>query len=137
MAGTVRVAFLQPDAPATRAKLSVVTDAYRERFPRLATLLDDAREDVLAYLDFPADHWRKVWSTNPLECLNKVIKRRTDVVGVFLDEASALRLIGAVLAEQHDEWQSGPRYLWTGSMRRLAGDDGSGCVPVPLPAATG
>ena len=137
MAGTVRVAFLQPDAVATRTQWAVVTDAYRERFPRLATLLDDAREDVLAYLDFPADHWRKVWSTNPLECLNKVIKRRTDVVGVFLDEASALRLIGAVLAEQHDEWQSGPRYLWTGSMRRLAGDDGSGCVPVPLPAATG
>jgi len=99
--------------------------------------MDDAREDVFAYLDFPADHWRKVWSTNPLEQLNKEIKRRTDVVGVFPDEASALRLIGAVLAEQHDELQAGPRYLGTGSMGRLAGDDGSGCVPVPLPTTTG
>lgn len=136
VASTVRVAFLQPDAATTRAQWAVVSDAYRERFPRLATLMDDAREDVLAYLDFPADHWRKIWSTNPLERLNKEIKRRTDVVGVFPDEASALRLIGAILAEQHDEWQAGRRYLGTGSMGRLATDDAIDGVPLPLPATT-
>ena len=136
VAGTVRVAFLQSDAVATRTQWAVVTDAFRERFPRLAALMDDAREDVLAYLDFPADHWRKVWPTNPLGRLDKEIKRRTDVVGVFPDEASALRLIGAILAGQHDEWQPGQRYLGTGSMGLLAEDDGSGCVPVPHPTAT-
>jgi transposase-like protein len=105
VAATIRTVFAQPDAPSARAQWRRVTDGFRERFPRLAELMDDAENDVLAYLAFPSAHWRQIWSNNPLERVNKEVKRRTDVVGIFPNEAAAIRLVGMILAEQHDEWQ--------------------------------
>ncbi len=84
-------------------------------------MLDDAKEDLLAFTGFPHRHWRQIWSTNPLERVNKEIKQRTDVVGVFPNPAALLRLAGAVLVEQHDEWEAADRrYFSAASMAELA-----------------
>lgn len=119
VAATIRTVFAQPDAASAREQWRRVADGFRGRFPRLAALLDEAEADVLAYLAFPTEHWRQVWSNNPLERLNKEIKRRTDVVGIFPNTAAVLRLVGAVLAEQHDEWQVGRRYFSADSLAKL------------------
>ena len=88
--------------------------------PKVAAMLEAAREDVTAFRHFPTAHWRQIWSTNPLERVNKEIKRRTDVVGVFPNPASLLRLAGAVLIEQHDEWDAADRrYFSEHSMKQL------------------
>jgi transposase-like protein len=119
VAATIRTAFSQPTPEAARRQWREVADGFRARWPRLAAVLDEAEPDVLAYLRFPAAHWRQVWSTNPLERLNKEVKRRTDVVGIFPNSAAALRLVGALLAEQHDEWQVGRRYFSAESLAPL------------------
>jgi len=117
VAATVRTIFAQPDPDSTRTQLRLVADMLRERHPAVSDLLLEAEADVTAYAAFPYPHWKKVWSTNPLERLMREIKRRADVVGIFPDDASILRLVGSVLAEQHDEWQvTDRRYLSEESM---------------------
>ena len=93
------------------AQLDRVTSQLHDRFPEVASLLDEAGPDVLAFSSFPLAHWKKLWSNNPQERLNKEIRRRTDVVGIFPNRPAVRRLVGAVLAEQHDEWVVGRRYL--------------------------
>jgi len=105
VAATIRTVFAQPDAVSAREQWRRVADGFRDRFPRLADLMDDAEADLLAYLAFPQAHWRQIWSNNPLERLNKEVKRRSDVVGSFPNDAAVIRLVGMILAEQHDEWQ--------------------------------
>ncbi len=119
VAATVRTVFAQPDAASAREQWRKVADSLRAQFPRAAALLDEAEDDVLAYLAFPREHWRQIWSNNPLERLNKEVKRRTDVVGIFPNRAAAIRLVGAVLAEQHDEWQVCRRYFSAESLAKL------------------
>ena len=101
----------QPDAEAVHAQFDRVVDALTEKLPTVAEHLEEARPDILAFTAFPKEIWRQIWSNNPNERLNREIRRRTDVVGIFPDRTSITRLVGAVLAEQHDEWAEGRRYL--------------------------
>ena len=120
VAAAIRTIFAQPDAEHVRDQLDVVATMLGRQFPAVETLLRDSADELLAFADFPISHWRKVWSTNPLERLNREIKRRTDVVGVFPNPPALLRLAGAVLVEAHDEWQvTDRRYLSEGSMALL------------------
>jgi putative transposase len=117
---TIRTVFAQPDAQSAREQWRRVADGFHSRFPKLAELMDEAEEDVLAYAVFPAEHWQKIWSNNPLERLNKEVKRRTEVVGIFPNEGAVVRLVGAILSEQHElEWQVGKRYFRAGSLVKL------------------
>ncbi len=126
VAATIRTVFAQPDALSAREQWRRVADGFRARFPRLADLMDAAESDVLAYLAFPSAHWRQIWSNNPLERLNKEVKRRSDVVGIFPNEGAVLRLVGAILAEQHDEWQVSRCYFSAESLAAV-----THCEPRP------
>jgi putative transposase len=119
-AAAIRTIFAQPDAAHVREQLGVIATMLGRQLPKVETMLRDAANDVTAFADFPVAHWKKIWSTNPLERVNKEIKRRTDVVGVFPNPAALLRLAGSVLVETHDEWQVAERrYLSEGSMALL------------------
>ena len=120
VAAAIRTIFAQPDDTHVREQLDTIAAMLGRQLPKVETMLRDAADDILAFAAFPVSHWKKVWSTNPLERLNKEIKRRTDVVGVFPNPEALLRLAGAVLAEAHDEWQvADKRYLSEGSMALL------------------
>ena len=116
---TIRTVFAQPDSGSAHEQWRRVSEGFRHRFPRLTELMDEAEEDVLSYAAFPQEHWQKIWSNNPLERVNKEVKRRTNVVGIFPTEGSVIRLVGAVLCEQHDEWQVSKRYFSAGSLAKL------------------
>ena len=119
VAAALRQAFLQPDQGSARQTWRHVADQLRPRWPKLGKLMDESEEDVLAYMAFPAQHRTKLHSTNTLERLNKEVKRRADVVGIFPSEQSIVRLIGAVLLEANDEWQLQHRYMGIEAMAEI------------------
>jgi putative transposase len=122
IAAFARTIFLQPDGPSAERQLGDVAEHLRTRFPKAAEILLAGAADVLAFTTVPREHWSKVWSTNPLERLNRELARRADVVGIFPNRDALVRLAGALLAEQHDEWSTADRrYLPTGSLVRLLG----------------
>jgi hypothetical protein len=120
VAAAIRQVFLQPDHAAATQVWRQVADQLRARWPKLGACMDDAEHDVLAYMAFPEQHRVKLHSTNPLERLNKEVKRRADVVGIFPNEDSIIRLVGAVLLEQNDEYQLQHRYMQIEGMAALA-----------------
>jgi putative transposase len=132
VAAALRQAFLQPDQDAARQAWRQLADQLRPRSPKLAGLMDDSEHDVLAYMSFTVQHRVKLHSTNPLERLNKEVKRRADVVGIFPNEASIIRLIGAVLLEANDEWQLQHRYMQLEAMAELTAPDAD-AEPLRLP----
>jgi transposase-like protein len=122
VATMVRTIFEQPDAKTVRDQHRRIVTQLEERFPDAAALLDEAGPDLLPFTGFPKEHWRQIWSNNPLERLNREIRRRTDVVGIFPDRASIIRLVGAVLAEQNDEWAVARRYMSAESITKALAD---------------
>jgi putative transposase len=115
----VRLIFQQPDKARAQEELRALVDRLQERLPRVSAALLEAEEEILAHMEFPAEHWKQISSTNPLERLNKEINRRTRVVGIFPDEKSLIRLIGSVLAEQNDEWAVCRKYMSRHSLARI------------------
>jgi len=131
VAAAIRTIFAQPDADAVTAQFDRIVATLEPQFPDVAAMLADARHDLVSFSAFPVEHWRKIWSTNPLERLHREIKRRTDVVGVFPNDDAINRLVTAVVVEQHDEWAvTDRRYLSETSMARLRQN-----TPPALPAA--
>ena len=121
-------AFAQEDADSAKVQWRQVADQLRPKVPKLAVLMDEAEHDVLAYMSFPREHRQKLHSTNPIERLHAEVKRRTNVVGIFPNEAAITRLVGAILLEQNDEWAVSRRYMTLESIAPLS--DG---VPITLP----
>ncbi len=134
VATLVRTIFAQPSAEEVQAQLARVIDQLESRFPDVARMLEEAGPDITAFSTLPTEHWRQIWSNNPQERLNREIRRRSDVVGIFPDRPSVIRLVGAVLAEQHDEWQVARRYMSAESLSRaLRADDAAGELTGEVP----
>ncbi len=118
----LKTIFAQDTAEAAREQWNSVADALRKRCPKLVELMDRSREDVLVYMSFPREHWGQIASTNPLERLNGEIKRRSDVVGIFPNDRAVIRLVGALMLEQNDEWAVSRRYMSLESLSQLSDD---------------
>ncbi len=118
VATMIRTIFAQPDAHEVEAQLERVVEQLEAKFPDVANMLEEAGPDITAFSTFPTCHWRQIWSNNPQERLNREIRRRSDVVGIFPDRQSIVRLVGAVLSEQHDEWQITRRYMSAESIEK-------------------
>jgi putative transposase len=132
VAAAIRTIFAQHDQATVADQLDSIADKLGRQFPAVEQLLRDAQADICAFACFPQAHWRRIWSTNPLERVIKEIKRRSDVVGIFPDEHSILRLIGAVLIEAHNEWAIAERrYLSEGSMAIVAAGEPAGAATTP------
>ncbi len=135
VAAAIRTIFAQPDAGAVAEQLDSIAEKLGRQFPAVEQMLREAEADICAFAPFPAAHWRRIWSTNPLERVIKEVKRRADVVGIFPDEPAILRLVGAVLIEAHDEWAIAERrYLSEGSMAIVAGGRASAELTSTAPA---
>jgi len=132
IAAALRTIFAQPDRAAAGQQLALVAEKMGPRWPKAAELLREAEEDVLAYMAFPEAHWTRLYSTNPLERLNKEIKRRTNVVGIFPDVAAVERLVGAVLMDIDDEWQIDRHYFSLESMHALYAPEEQQRLTAPL-----
>ena len=118
----LKTIFAQETAEAAHAQWRQVAETLRERFPKLAELMDGSREEVLVYMAFPREHWAQIASTNPLERLNGEVKRRSDVVGIFPNDQAVIRLVGALMLEQNDEWAVSRRYMSLESLAILSDD---------------
>jgi putative transposase len=119
VSAALRQAFIQPDRPAASQTLRNTADQLRGKWPKLAAFIDESETAVLAHMDFPAQHRSKIHSTNLIERVNKEVKRRADVVGIFPNEGAIVRLVGSVLLELNDEWQLQHRYMQTEAMAEL------------------
>jgi len=135
VATMVRSIFAQPDAESVHEQQARIASQLEGRFPKAALLLEEAGPEILAFTSFPKEHWRQLWSNNPLERLNKEIRRRTDVVGIFPDRAAIVRLVGALLAEQHDEWAVARRYMSAESIGKALADPATESEEAPAIAA--
>jgi putative transposase len=140
VATLVRSIFAQPDAAAVWAQHGRIVAELADRFPQAADLLAEAAPDLLAFTAFPVEHWPQIWSNNPQERLNRELRRRTDVAGIFPNRPAIVRLVGAVLVEQHDEWAVARRYMSVESLtkagNRPPASSESSEVTMALPAAS-
>jgi putative transposase len=135
VAATVRTIFQQPERSSAQRQLRDVCQTLQARFPQAVALLEQAEEEIFTFYDFPTEHQRQVYSTNPLERLNKELKRRSAVVGIFPNRAAVIRLLGALLAEQNDEWLVGRHYFSETSMHKLLHPPPGTPVPLALEAS--
>src|SRR5262245_48118362 len=136
VATMVRTIFAQPDADTVREQHTRIVSQLESRFPQAAAQLDEAGPEILAFTAQPKEHWHQLWSNNSLERLNREIRRRTDVVGIFPDRPSIVRLVGALLAEQHDEWQVCRRYMSVESITKaLSAPESANAQTLAIPAA--
>ena len=123
VAAMLKTIFAQESKAEAEVQWDAVADALREKQPKLGAMMDASRDDVLAYMDFPREHWAQIASTNPLERVNKEVKRRSDVVGIFPNDAAIIRLVGALMIEQNDEWAVARRYMGLESLARISNTD--------------
>ena len=133
VAAAIRTAFAQETKADAHKEWRAVADRLRERFPRLSALMDEAEHDVLGYMAFPKEHWSQIHSTNPIERLNREVKRRTNVVSIFPNDAAIVRLVGAILLEQNDEWAVSRRYMSLETLAQVCKD--TDVRPSAIPAA--